>query len=39
MNGLAVVEALRRRTGIGGIIKHAMGASYEELFCILNHQL
>ncbi len=30
MNGLAVVEALWRCTGITGIIKHAMGASYEE---------
>ncbi len=37
MNGLAVVEALWRRTGITGIIKHAMGASYEEISCIPNH--
>ncbi len=34
MNGLAVVEALWRHTGITGIIKHAMGASYEEISCI-----
>ncbi len=35
MNGLAVVEALWRHAGI---IKHAMGASSEEISCITNHQ-
>ncbi len=39
MNGLAVVEALWRRTGITGIIKHTMGVSYEENSRIPNHQL
>ncbi len=38
MTGLAVVEALWRRTGITGIIKHAMEASYEEISCTPNHQ-
>ncbi len=33
MNGLSVVEATWRRTGITGIIKHAMAASYEEISC------
>ncbi len=31
MNGLAVVEALLRRTGITGNFEHTMGASYEEI--------
>ncbi len=35
MNGLAVVEALWRHTGI---TKHAMGASYEEISYIPNMQ-
>ncbi len=39
MNGRAVVEALWRRTGITGIIKHAMRASYEKILYIQNHQL
>ncbi len=35
MNGLAVVEALWRRTGITGIVKYAMG----EISGIPNHRL
>ncbi len=35
MNDLAVVEALWRHTGITGIIQHDLGASYEEISCVL----